>query len=133
VEVVFNPDWEAGLSTSIRAGLRGLPEATGSAVFLLADQPQIPADLIQELRRTRARTQAWIVSPEYKGQRANPVLFGWELFDQLNALEGDTGGRALIQRSANYPMVSVSWDSSNLVWDLDEPSDYQSLMETDKL
>ena len=50
VTVIHNPDWEAGQSTSVRCGLRALPDAIGSAIFLLADQPHIPIELVKALR-----------------------------------------------------------------------------------
>ena len=43
VQVVNNPEWQAGQSSSVKIGLQALPAETGAAVFLLADQPQTPA------------------------------------------------------------------------------------------
>ena len=43
VEIVYNPNWAEGQSTSVQAGLQSLPPETDAAVFLLADQPHIPA------------------------------------------------------------------------------------------
>ena len=39
VRVVMNPDFADGMSTSIQAGLRALPESAEAAMIVLADQP----------------------------------------------------------------------------------------------
>jgi len=126
VQVVHNPDWEAGQSTSVRAGLRALPEACGGAVFLLADQPQIPASLIQALVETHTTTLTPLVAPMVDGKRGNPVLFDRELFPELLSLSGDTGGRALFSR---YPVVWIPWHDAAPLLDVDTPEDYRRLLE----
>lgn len=127
--IVFNADWQNGQSTSLRAGLRQLSPDTEACVFLLADQPAVPVELIRRIQEVRAETQAWIVAPRYRGRRANPVLFGKELFTALAQLEGDKGGRALLQEPCPYPVAWVDWDEPGWAFDVDAPDDYQRLIE----
>ena len=131
LEIIYNPAWESGLSSSIRAGLKDLPAEVGGAVFMLADQPQVPADLVKALRFTRAERQAWVVAPRFQNRRVNPVLFGRELFDRLLSLQGDVGGRALLQEPSSFPISWVTWDSSGLDLDIDNPADFERLLEFD--
>jgi len=49
IKTVHNPDYAQGLSTSLRAGLRALPENADGVVVLLADMPQVDAALINRL------------------------------------------------------------------------------------
>jgi len=132
VGVIYNPNWNDGLSASIRAGLQELPTISNGAVFLLADQPHIPYQLVRALRSVHAQTRSWAVAPNFRGRRANPVLFSRELFPRLMALQGDTGGRTLLREPAIFPIAWVAWELSNLDFDIDEPSDYQSFLELDK-
>jgi molybdopterin-guanine dinucleotide biosynthesis protein A len=53
--IVFNPDYAAGQSTSIRKALDALPCRTGAALFMLADQPLIDADLLKEIIQAHRR------------------------------------------------------------------------------
>ena len=46
---IENPDFSAGLSTSLRLGLRALPPTCGAAVVLLGDMPRITAGHIDNL------------------------------------------------------------------------------------
>src|SRR6185436_254375 len=43
VRCVLNPRWEAGLATSLQAGLRGLPADTDAVLVTLVDQPDVDA------------------------------------------------------------------------------------------
>jgi molybdenum cofactor cytidylyltransferase len=126
VHIVENTAWQAGQSTSIVAGLQVLEGATGSAIFLLADQPQTPAALIQSLVELHASTLAPIVAPMIDGRRGNPVLFDRITFPDLLALSGDVGGRVLFSR---YPAAWLPWLDSSAAWDVDTPEDYYKLLE----
>jgi molybdenum cofactor cytidylyltransferase len=126
VSLVNNLQWEAGQSASVKAGLRVLPEMVGGAVFLLADQPQIPDTLIRSLVETHAQTLSPIVAPQIDGRRGNPVLFDRDTFVDFLALEGDAGGRKLFSR---HQVTWVEWYGRDLLLDVDTPEDYQKLLE----
>jgi molybdenum cofactor cytidylyltransferase len=125
VELVHNPDWAAGQSTSVITGLRHLPLQVGSAVFLLADQPFVPAGLLRGLVDTHAATCAAIVAPLVRGKRANPVLFDRRTFPDLLSLTGDVGGRALFSR---YLVSWLPWNDERVLFDVDTLEDYQALL-----
>jgi molybdenum cofactor cytidylyltransferase len=126
--VVFahNPDWQQGQSTSVRAGLRAVPGTTGAVVFLLADQPFLTAELLRELAARYRSTLALVTAPRVGEERANPVLFDRDLFAELMALEGDTGGRAIF---GQHPVDYLDWNDERLLLDIDRPEDYARLRE----
>lgn len=94
---VHNPDYEDGLSTSLRAGLQSLPAAIDGAIVLLADMPAIDAATVDRLIAAFNPDQgALLVVPTYAGKRGNPVLWSSRYFPALMAVQGDTGGRHLI-------------------------------------
>ncbi|MBN1147518.1 MAG: putative selenium-dependent hydroxylase accessory protein YqeC [Anaerolineales bacterium] len=126
IEVVYNPYWKDGQSRSVQAGLGALPPETGAAVFLLADQPHIPAGLVRSLVECHATTLSPIVAPLIDGQRANPVLFDRQVFPDLMALRGDEGGRRLFSRQR---VAWVPWHDSTLTLDVDTQEDYRRLLE----
>jgi molybdenum cofactor cytidylyltransferase len=99
VTVVANPDWPAGQSSSVQAALRAVPPHTQAVVFLLADQPGVRAETVDLLVEAYRRTLAPVVVPQYLGGlRGNPVLFDRSTFPDLLALQGDTGGRPVIDQ-----------------------------------
>jgi len=125
VQCVFNREFAAGQSTSIRRGLDALPRRTGAAVFLLADQPLITPAIVREIVQAHRETLAPACVPVSEGRRGNPVLFDKSLFDELRGLSGDTGGRVLLEK---YRETIVSVPASRAVLlDIDTPEDYSRL------
>ena len=97
VAVAHNPDYRAGLSTSLSAGLKALPAGLDGVVVMLADMPEVgPAVIDRMIAAFQPQTNAEIVLPISAGKRGNPVLWGARFFDRLAALSGDAGGRQLI-------------------------------------
>ena len=131
VIIVRNENWQSGQASSIRAGVKALPKETGSVIFLLADQPQITGDVIRALMEHHAMELYPIIAPlVLMEQRANPVLFDSGAFPDLLKLEGDIGGRALFSK---YPVEYLPWHDDKLLLDVDQPEDYQRLIEDDTL
>jgi molybdenum cofactor cytidylyltransferase len=126
LRIVNNSDWKAGMSTSIRAGIAALPDEVGGAVFMQADQPQIPSQLIKSLVESHAVTLNPILAPQIDGQRGNPVLFDSCTFPVLLSLEGDIGGRALFSR---FPVQWVPWLDPNLLLDIDSTEDFRKFLQ----
>jgi molybdenum cofactor cytidylyltransferase len=126
VSRVYNPNWESGQSSSVRAGLETLHPEVGAAIFLLADQPQLPVTLLRSMIELHASTLAPIIAPLVDGQRGNPVLFDRNTFPELEGLRGDTGGRALFSR---YPITWLQWNDPHALLDVDTLEDYQRLLE----
>jgi molybdenum cofactor cytidylyltransferase len=125
VRIIHNQDWKIGQSSSVRAGIKGLPDDVGATVFLLVDQPLIPPELIKLLRNKHARSQAEILHPQIDAQAGNPVLFDRLAFEELTLLDGDQGGRAIF---GMFSPQSVTWNDPACQQDIDSPEDYQKLL-----
>jgi nicotine blue oxidoreductase len=96
--VVENPDWETGMSTSVRTGLSACGPATQAAVVALADQPLVGAEAIKRLVAA-FEGGAKVAVATYGGHLRNPVLFVREVWPLLlRELSGDEGARAIIRR-----------------------------------
>lgn len=131
VQIVYNPDYQHGQSTSIKAGVASLPQKIGGAVFLLADQPQIPGEVIRALTETHAKGLQPVIAPlVLEERRANPVLFDRAVFPDLLQLTGDIGGRAIFSK---YKVEYIPWHDDILLLDVDIPEDYQRLVNIEKL
>ncbi len=131
VRIIHNPEYQQGQSTSIIKGISALPENTGAAIFLLADQPQIPGEIIRALIESHADTMQPIHAPlVLEERRANPVLFDQITFPDLLKLKGDIGGRAIF---SNYKVEYIAWHDDRLLLDVDKPEDYQRLVEDETL
>jgi molybdenum cofactor cytidylyltransferase len=123
--IVRNPNWRDGQSSSVMAGLVALPNRVGAAIFLVADQPQLPVALIEALRAEHASSLAPIVAPLVDGHRSNPVLFDRSTFADFTTLEGDVGGRAIFSK---HRVTWLPWLDASLAIDVDTLEDYDKLL-----
>ena len=95
--VVRNDRPEDGVSRTIRLGLHAAG-ACGGALFMTADQPLLTAETLRELTARFMGQPQYIYAASHGGVRGNPCLFPREFFGELCALQGDTGGAAVIRR-----------------------------------
>jgi molybdenum cofactor cytidylyltransferase len=101
VRIVRNEAYRAGQSTSVRAGISALPPETEAVVMLLVDMPAVDEEVVRALIAAWQATGAPLVRPTFDGRPGNPVLFAARLFPEMLALEGDEGGRPILQRHAD--------------------------------
>jgi len=125
VKIIYNPEYTQGQSTSIKAGISALPQDVGSAVFLLADQPQIPVEVVRALIEAHSAERQAILAPlVLEERRANPVLFDQDTFADLMQLQGDMGGRGIFDK---HRVSYLPWHDDILLFDVDKPEDYERL------
>jgi molybdenum cofactor cytidylyltransferase len=121
VQRVHNPNFAAGLSTSLQAGLAALPSDIDGAIVCLGDMPQVRAPLIDRLIGAfDPERGALVVVPTIDGKRGNPVVWSRRFFAELMALEGDVGARHLIGRYGEAVAEVAVADKSALI-DVDTP------------
>jgi len=121
VRFVHNPDYAAGLSTSLKAGLAALPPEVDGAIVCLGDMPQVTAGLIDRMLDAFDPARgAFVVVPIIEGKRGNPVVWSRRFFPDLMALEGDVGARHLIAAHADA-VAEVPVEDSAALTDVDTP------------
>jgi molybdenum cofactor cytidylyltransferase len=125
VEVVENPEWEEGLSSSLRCALVTLLPDPGvsAAAVALADQPRIGPEAYRKVAAAH-RQGANLAVGTYGGVRGHPVLVGRAHWEEAVRLNGDEGARALL---AHHPVVEVPCDGTGRPDDVDTPDDLARL------
>jgi molybdenum cofactor cytidylyltransferase len=127
VRLTHNPDYAAGLSTSLKAGLSVLPSTADGAIVCLGDMPQVTAGLIDRLVEAfDPERGALVVVPTIEGKRGNPVVWSRRFFPDLMALEGDVGARHLIATYADV-VSEVPVEDSAALTDVDTPDALQAV------
>ena len=102
VTLVTAPDFAAGLSASLRAGLAAVPDEAAAALICLGDMPLVTGRMLDRLIETHDADEGrLIVAPTAAGALGNPVLWDRRYFPDLAALSGDRGARALLERQAD--------------------------------
>ena len=119
--MVFNPEFEEGITSSLRAGLSALPEVQ-AAVVMLADMPYVTAEMIVAMVACYRRSRAPLVVSDYEGVHAPPMLYDRSLFEELTAMTETGCGKQVVKRHRHEAEVLV-WPALALS-DLDLPEDY---------
>ena len=73
-EIIENPEWREGLSTSLRRGVASVSPLAEAVVVALADQPDVRPDIIRALIDVWRQTGASDRDGALRGVRAPPVL-----------------------------------------------------------
>lgn len=107
VTVVQNDSYASGMTSSIRAALRAVPQTCDGVLIHLADMPLINeshmSSLIQTFKDNRGLS---VVRAMAFGEPGNPVILPRLLFQALDETDGDTGARKAIAASG-LPVVGV--------------------------
>ena len=124
IEVIENPDWQIGQSSSIRVAIDSVQNRCQAAIFFLSDQPQISSELLLSLIKQYLISTQSIIAPFVGENRGNPVLFDKICFTRLKQLNGNQGGRELF---SEFGLSAMQWNDPSILLDVDSQSDYQKL------
>lgn len=96
--VVVNPDWEQGLASSIKLGLKTAltVKELEHALFLVSDQPFLEHINLTKLVHTQLTQHPKGTYSQYGENIGVPAIFNKEAFPLLMELEGDEGAKKLI-------------------------------------
>jgi molybdenum cofactor cytidylyltransferase len=125
-QVAFNPDFEEGITSSLRTGLAVLeqsePDIEG-AMVMLADMPYVTAEMIAAMIARYRGSRAPLVVSDYEGVHAPPMLYDKGLFEELMAMTETGCGKQVVKRHRHEAEV-LAWPAEALS-DLDLPEDYE--------
>lgn len=125
--VLVNPDWKEGMASTVRCGLQTLVEMhpkTEAVIFMVADQPFVTADLLNNLIELNRNEQHSIVASKYGATFGTPVLFAKRFFPELMELTGDVGAKSLVRKYMNEAAF-VSFPKGDI--DIDTIEDYMKV------
>jgi molybdenum cofactor cytidylyltransferase len=120
VESVVNPDWNSGISSSVRRGVQNLDRSVKAALIILCDQPYVTPQLLNKMIEAFEKTKKFIVACEYENSLGVPALFGRKLFGELENLSGDRGAKQVIMKYRN-DVASIPFPEGSI--DIDTTSD----------
>lgn len=126
--VLVNENWEVGLASSIRAGVKALDVgATEPAGVLLmtCDQPRVTAQHLRKMiEQFDSQAETVLIASVYAGVRGTPAIFPRAMFADLLELQGDKGARGLLMKTS-LPVVEIQLEGGEL--DIDKPDDLAKL------
>jgi len=132
VLIAHNPDFDLGMSTSLRRGIEALVGGAGGhrgggrqdrfgVLVCLGDMPGVETATVDALIAAfLAAPDDVACVPAYRGRRGNPVLWGARFLPEVMAVRGDVGARGLL---AEHPeaVLDVPVDDPGVLLDVDTP------------
>jgi CTP:molybdopterin cytidylyltransferase MocA len=126
--VVFNPDFAAGMYSSIKTGVRHLVNESDGFFLLPVDIPLVRSGTIRLLARSFSATPAAITYPTFVGRRGHPPLIGRNLLPAILDKKHSEGSlRSLLNTFENKnpeQVVDVPVPDDNILFDMDTPEEY---------
>jgi CTP:molybdopterin cytidylyltransferase MocA len=87
-----------------------------------ADLPQLSAAVIGKLLEAHRPDDPRILVPSHEGRRGHPVLFPWNLAEEVPRLGDNEGVNLLLKR---HPVTEIACGVAALPADVDTPADYR--------
>jgi molybdenum cofactor cytidylyltransferase len=128
IHIVYNPEWQEGIASSIRHGIQELEKIASdadAAIIMVCDQPHITSSLLNDLLTAQQQTKKPIVASRYNGVAGTPALFHKTIFPELLLLKGDKGAGKILREETNrvttipFPLGAI---------DIDTADNYEKLM-----
>lgn len=124
-EIVFNPNWQQGLSTSIGAALlHARHQGADGLMITLADQVALNSRDYGELI-DRWLLERKTVCAYYNHRPGVPAIFNPQSFDELDALSGDTGAKSILDGLQGRGQL-IMLEQARAAIDIDSRTDLHS-------
>lgn len=134
ITIIDNPQWEKGMSSSIKMGLAGTYmtlKEIDAIIFLTVDMPFVSANLINEMiKKATENKEISIVACQYENQKGTstlgiPVLFKRDLFNDLLELTGDEGAKKIVLKNKDKTAL-IDFPEGKI--DLDTIDEYRNFV-----
>jgi len=118
INTIHNPDYKMGMSTSIKAAVRQIRDQYEYLCFSNGDLPFISTETVSYLLEELYSSKPLLLAPSFKKRIGHPVFFRAELFDELESITGDKGGRKIIKKHSDE-MIVLPVEDEGVIMDMD--------------
>jgi len=119
-EIVVCPTAAEGMGASLACAVRAAGRAEGYLVAL-GDMPFVRPSSISAVRDALAGGAAF-AAPFWRARRGHPVGIAGPFYDELLALRGDEGAKALLAANSGR-LLKIPVGDPGVIRDIDTPSD----------
>jgi len=123
VTIVTNTQYEEGMLSSVRTGIRSVPRQCQAVMVALGDQPSIRSKLVDRMLKAFTTSDKTIFVPVYEGRRGHPVLFSTIHCDDVLQHYEDVGLCGLLREHPDE-VLELPASTPSVLSDMDFPEDY---------
>lgn len=125
IKTVFNSKAHLGQSESIKLGIENSDMVDGY-MFFTGDQPFIDKYTIERLLEAFYKYKDRVIVPKVKERRGSPVIFPISFRDELLNLQGDQGGKVIINNNLDK-VKFIGLENEKAFLDIDTKEDYKNI------
>ena len=124
LQFCHNREHEKGMLSSVKCGIRALPDNAVTALIYLGDQPGIPPSVTNSVIEAYAEELFGIVIPVFTHRRGHPLLVDMKYRNKIEELDLEQGLRSLRH---HFPedVLEVEVEEPGILIDIDTPADYK--------
>jgi molybdenum cofactor cytidylyltransferase len=120
IKIVHNLHYAAGLSASLKSGIRAVPANSDGAIVMLGDMPEVSGSLLDRMIAAFSPADGRAICVAvHEHARGNPVLWARRFFPEIESLSGDIGAKTLI--AAHEDVVCELEAGKTVLRDIDTP------------
>ena len=124
IKFVFNSNFETGMASSIKKGIKNLSDKSEGFFISLADMPSIKSETYNHLIKFNKNKK--IIIPLFKGQKGNPVFFPSSFEEKLLAIQDDDGAKKMLEINKKE-VLKLEINDPGIIKDLDVPNDFNNI------
>lgn len=122
---IYNPDYDKGMFSSVRAGIEYFAGRQARGVLLLpCDCPAVPPQAVRTLMEQAGDRFA---VPVYRGKKGHPLWIPASMFKEILAHDGTMGLKG-VTLAHDEEMLRLDMPYEGVVLDMDEPKDYEKIL-----
>lgn len=127
----FNKDFEQGMFTSIKAGLRKAleeqEEKPEGFFLMLVDCPLVPPEVLQMIMDKHEEQPDAFIVPCFRGKKGHPLFIPFQYAEEILAYDGDGGLKAITNRYEDK-LIKLETGLESVVLDMDTPEGYEEIL-----
>ena len=97
IKFIYNKEFENGMASSIKAGIKNLSEKTQAFFICLGDMPFVSKDVYNKLIKSKKNEK--IIAPIFESRRGHPVLFDISMKNEIMLISGDVGAKEILKKN----------------------------------
>jgi len=122
-QILMNPDWLKGLSSSIKFGIKAIPEHF-DILIILCDQYRIDQSDLNRLHSAWLQHPESLIAAQYENTIGVPAIIPQKYRQQLLQLNGNQGAKVILTK---HQQNLIPIPIKNAAFDLDTQEDLKNL------
>ncbi|MCR6691850.1 MAG: nucleotidyltransferase family protein [archaeon YNP-LCB-003-016] len=125
---VINENYEEGMSSSVKCGLRNAMDKSMAILIIPGDCPLIRSEDINKVIKRYLETRKPIVIATHKGRRGHPIMISRELFEEVMGISEEGMGLKEVIKRHEMEIAYAETENAGVIRDIDNPEDLKEAL-----